>query len=44
MKFEHNAAMIGCAAYPLFRAKKFSDFTLNAKSSENITKYIEENR
>lgn len=39
-----NAAMIGCAAYPLFRAKKFFDFTLNAKSSENITKYIEENR
>ena len=39
-----NAAMIGCAAYPLYRAKKFADFTLNAKSSENIKKYIEENK
>ncbi len=38
-----NAAMIGCAAYPLFKAKKFANFTLNAKSSENIKKYIENN-
>ena len=38
-----NAAMIGCAAYPLFKAQKFSDFTLNAKSSENIRKYVEKN-
>lgn len=38
-----NAAMIGCAAYPLYKAKKFSDFTLNAKSSENIKTYIEKN-
>ncbi len=36
-----NAAMIGCAAYPLYQAKKFSDFTLNAKSSEDIKSYIE---
>jgi len=36
-----NAAMIGCAAYPLYKAKKFADYTLNAKSSENIKKYIE---
>ncbi len=36
-----NAAMIGCAAYPLYKAKKFADFTLNAKSSENIKNYIE---
>lgn len=35
-----NAAMIGCAAYPLFKAKKFADFSLNAKSSENIKAYI----
>ena len=36
-----NAAMIGCAAYPLYKTKKFADFTLNAKSSENIKNYIE---
>ncbi len=36
-----NAAMIGCAAYPLYKAGKFADFSLNAKSSENIKKYIE---
>ena len=36
-----NAAMIGCAAYPLYKQKKFADFTLNAKSSENIKQYIE---
>ncbi len=35
-----NAAMIGCAAYPLYKAKKFADFTLNAKSSEDIASYI----
>ena len=39
-----NAAMIGCAAYPLFKAQKFADFTLNAKSSENIKKYIEDSQ
>ncbi len=38
-----NAAMIGCAAYPLYKAKKFADFSLNAKSSENIKSYIEKN-
>ena len=37
-----NAAMIGCAAYPLYKAGKFADFTLNAQSSENIQKYIKE--
>lgn len=36
-----NAAMIGCAAYELYKAKEFADFTLNAKSSENIKAYIE---
>ena len=36
-----NAAMIGCAAYELYQKKQFSDFNLNAKSTENITKYIE---
>lgn len=35
-----NAAMIGCAAYPLYKQKIFSYFTLNAKSSENISQYI----
>lgn len=39
-----NAAMIGCAAYPLFKHKVFSDYTLNAKSSENIKQYIENNQ
>ena len=38
-----NAAMIGCAAYPLFKARKFADFSLNAKSSENIKNYVEKN-
>ena len=38
-----NAAMIGCAAYPLYKAKKFASFALNAKSQENIQKYIEDN-
>jgi len=36
-----NAAMIGSAAYPLFKARKFADFSLNARSSENIKRYIE---
>ena len=36
--------MIGSAAYPLYKANKFADFSLNAKSSENITKYIEKNK
>lgn len=31
-----NAAMIGAAAYPLYLKKEFSDYTLNASSSENI--------
>ena len=38
-----NAAMIGAAAYPLFKARKFADFSLNAKSSENIKNYVEKN-
>ena len=39
-----NAAMIGCAAYPLYKSQKFADFTLNAKSNENIKSYIENNK
>ncbi len=39
-----NAAMIGCAAYPLYKAQKFSSFDLNAKSSENIKTYIEKEK
>lgn len=35
-----NAAMIGAAAYPLYKAKKFATFDLNAQSSENIEAYI----
>lgn len=31
-----NAAMIGCAAYPLYKSGKFADFTLNAKSNEGL--------
>lgn len=31
-----NAAMIGAAAYPLFKKQKFADFTLNAKSNASI--------
>ena len=31
-----NAAMIGAAAYPLFINKKFSDFNLNASSSDEL--------
>lgn len=31
-----NAAMIGCAAYPLFLKKQFADFSLNAKSQVSI--------
>lgn len=30
-----NATMIGCAAYPLYKQRKFSQFSLNAKSQEN---------
>ena len=36
-----NAAMIGCAAYPLYKKKQFANLSLNASSSENIKKYIE---
>lgn len=35
-----NAAMIGCAAYPMYKNKQFADFTLNAKSNENIENSI----
>jgi len=38
-----NAAMIGCAAYPLYKKNKFADYSLNAKSSENIKEYIKNN-
>ncbi|MCM1053448.1 MAG: tRNA (adenosine(37)-N6)-threonylcarbamoyltransferase complex transferase subunit TsaD [Ruminococcus sp.] len=31
-----NAAMIGAAAYPKYLKKEFSDYTLNASSSEDI--------
>lgn len=31
-----NAAMIGAAAYPLFKEKKFADLSLNAKSVESL--------
>lgn len=31
-----NAAMIGCAAYPLYLKSKFADYSLNAKSTENL--------
>ena len=31
-----NAAMIGAAAYPLFKAKKFADYSLYASSSDNL--------
>lgn len=31
-----NAAMIGAAAYPLFKMKKFADLDLNASSSDEI--------
>lgn len=31
-----NAAMIGCAAYPLYKAQKFADFTLNAESTVRL--------
>lgn len=31
-----NAAMIGAAAYPLFKKQKFADFTLNASSQSSI--------
>ncbi len=35
-----NAAMIGCAAYPMYKNKQFADFTLNAKSNETIENSI----
>ena len=38
-----NAAMIGAAAYPLYKAHIFADYSLNAKSSETIKKYLENN-
>ena len=31
-----NAAMIGAAAYPLYKMGKFADLTLNATSSDEI--------
>lgn len=31
-----NAAMIGCAAYPLYLKNDFADFTLNAESTMNL--------
>ena len=31
-----NATMIAAAAYPLFVKEKFSDYSLNAKSQENL--------
>ena len=31
-----NAAMIGAAAYVLYKNKKFSDFSLNAKSHASL--------
>ncbi len=34
-----NAAMIGAAAYPLFKQNKFADFTLNASSQSSIVEY-----
>ena len=36
-----NAAMIGCAAFPLWKEKKFAGMNLNAKASESIKNYIE---
>lgn len=38
-----NAAMIGCAAYPLYKAHLFANYTLNAKSNEDINTYIANN-
>src|SRR5574344_2316453 len=31
-----NAAMIGAAAYPLYLKKQFADYSLNAKSQEEL--------
>ena len=36
-----NAAMIGAAAYPLYKASIFADYSLNAKSNETIKKYFD---
>ncbi len=38
-----NAAMIGAAAYPLYKANLFADYSLNAQSNETIKKYLENN-
>lgn len=37
-----NAAMIGAAAYPLYQKKIFAGYDLNAESSMNISKYVEQ--
>lgn len=37
-----NAGMIGAAAYPLYQKKIFADYDLNAESSVDIKKYIEQ--
>ena len=39
-----NAAMIGAAAYPLYQKKLFSSYDLNAESTFDITKYVEQMR
>ena len=31
-----NAAMIGCAAYPLYLKKDFTDYSLNAQSALDL--------
>jgi len=36
-----NAAMIGAAAYPLYKNNKFADYSLNGSSNENIKIYFE---
>ena len=40
--FTDNASMIGAAAYPLYQKGIFADYNLNAESSVDIKKYIEE--
>lgn len=37
-----NAAMIGAAAYPLYQKKVFASYDLNAESTVDIRKYIEQ--
>lgn len=39
-----NAGMIGAAAYPLYQKQVFSNYELNAESSFDIRKYIEQMR